>query len=187
VEQSSYSVLFWIGSEGTGPGLHWDSDKEQILYQCTGRKTVTCFSPEDVARLYPAGSFFHPHGHVSQIPDCSSVDHERFPRFVDAVPFECQLEPGDALYLPPFWIHDPSACGPSLSFTLRNVPGDGAWGQSSRAQVRTALQGLYNELRQLDPHLAGAYAAVAAHDLSTGLAMADTQSAESAAGAGSDD
>ena len=56
VEQSNYSVLFWIGSEGTGPGLHWDSDYEQILYQCVGRKTVTCFSPEDVACLYPAGS-----------------------------------------------------------------------------------------------------------------------------------
>ena len=61
------------------------------------------FPPEEQENLY-VHSFLHPLWGQSQV-DFEAVDTERFPRFADARAYYALLQPGDTLYLPPFWWH----------------------------------------------------------------------------------
>ena len=95
------ALNFWIGGQGCVTQLHYDRD-HNFLVQVRGRKELTLFSPEDSDYLYPntGGAY----AHVSRI-QLDQVDTAQFPLFEKATPFHCVLEPGDLLYMPPYWWH----------------------------------------------------------------------------------
>jgi len=67
-----------------------------------GKKYVRLYSPEHSARLYASEQ--HLTTNSSEV-DVEHVDAERFPLFADTPCFECVLEPGQMLYIPPGWWH----------------------------------------------------------------------------------
>jgi len=158
---------FFFGSESAGPGLHHDGAVEGFLCQLIGAKRINAFSPADIPNLYPAASWLTPTGHFSAVADSFNVDDGKFPLFNRATAFSCQLEPGDALYLPPHWYHDTSPAGPTLSMTIRNVPPAEAWGTAEeRESIARAARNLRECLDKLPPAAQATYNALLRYDLS---------------------
>jgi len=92
----------WIGSQGNITPLHFDL-ANNFLCQIQGRKRITFFDPAQTDCLYPNG-YGEKIDNTSQVqilePDCS-----RHPRYRDAVPTHCTLNPGEIVYIPPFLWH----------------------------------------------------------------------------------
>ena len=90
---------FWQGwilfaTEGAVSHLHKDAFSTITWFaQIRGRKRCILFSPEDSKFLYK--------GRVHPL----QPDFDAFPLSQYARPFECLLEPGDMLFLPPTWWH----------------------------------------------------------------------------------
>ncbi|CAG1017629.1 hypothetical protein BURC_02297 [Burkholderiaceae bacterium] len=105
----------WFGSAGTQTQLHYD-DSHNLFAQLHGRKQFLLFAPNDSGRLYRY-PLKHWYAHFSQI-DTARPDFARFPRFEDATPIQCTLEPGDALFLPAFWWHQPRCVDTSISVSI---------------------------------------------------------------------
>src|SRR3990172_274109 len=102
----------FLSPVNVGAPLHRDIP-HNIHVQIKGRKQSILFSPADNRNVYPFPLF-------SRLPafayvDAEAPDFERFPLFRAAHPFECILEPGDALLLPSLWWHQTRALGFSLS------------------------------------------------------------------------
>jgi hypothetical protein len=79
--------------------LHYDPTACPVLLcQIYGRKEFTLFSPGDTPFLYARGRH-------SAVPNLDEPDFERFPLLRKATPYRFVQEPGDAVYVPPFWWH----------------------------------------------------------------------------------
>lgn len=157
---------FFFGSESTGPGLHHDGAVESFLCQLIGAKRINVFSPADIPHLYPAASWLAPTGHFSAVADSFDVDARKYPMFSQATAYSCQLEPGDALYLPPHWYHDTSPLGPTVTMTIRNVPPAELWGTTEhRNALARAAKNLHECLDRLPPAARNVHAALLRHDL----------------------
>jgi len=76
------------------------------------------------------------------------------------------LDPGDTLYLPPHWYHDPAPKEPSVSMTIRNAPPPESWGTLGDREVlaRTAKD-LFDILRNLSPIARKTYITLLRNDL----------------------
>ncbi|ESP01531.1 hypothetical protein LOTGIDRAFT_180300 [Lottia gigantea] len=72
---------------------------DNILIQVTGTKRVVLFSPSDVQYLYLNGD-------KSEVLDIDNPDVEKYPEFLKATRYECNLEPGDILFIPALWFHN---------------------------------------------------------------------------------
>lgn len=72
---------------------------DNLLVQVTGRKRVVLFSPQDANNLYLTGD-------KSRILDIDNPNLSIFPRFSRVTRYECQLEPGDVLFIPSLWFHN---------------------------------------------------------------------------------
>jgi len=157
---------FFIGSALTGPGLHHDGEIESFLCQLIGTKRINMFAPTDVANLYPAGRWTEPMGHFSKVVDSFNPDLSRYPLFANATPFRCTLKPGDVLYLPPHWYHDPCAAEPSAMMTIRHRPPKVALSSSATLNaLRETASRLYAQLQRLPPEARDIYALRLAFDL----------------------
>ncbi|GAU91380.1 hypothetical protein RvY_03643 [Ramazzottius varieornatus] len=92
-----FSCVLRCSSADLGLWLHYDV-LDNVLVQVRGRKRAILFNPEDAEYLYLSGD-------KSLIHDPENVDLEEFPLFVKARPYVYQLEPGDVLFIPAFWLH----------------------------------------------------------------------------------
>jgi len=72
---------------------------DNLLIQVTGQKRVVLFSPRDATKLYLNGD-------KSEVLDIDNPDLKKYPKFVDAVQYECFMEPGDVLFIPALWFHN---------------------------------------------------------------------------------
>lgn len=108
-------VNLWFGAAGTQTQLHYD-DSHNLFAQLSGRKRFLLFSPGDSRRLYRY-PLKHWYAHFSRI-NTATPDLQRYPRFAAAQPIECTLEPGDALFLPTFWWHQPACIDDSVSISM---------------------------------------------------------------------
>jgi histone arginine demethylase JMJD6 len=92
--------------EGLGGGriegfmdLHFDPTACPVLLcQIYGQKEFWLFSPEDTPYLYATKRH-------SAVPNLDPPDFERFPLLKEATLYRFVQEPGDAVYVPPFWWH----------------------------------------------------------------------------------
>jgi hypothetical protein len=88
-----YTAVY-IGPEGSLSTLHYDFGHcLGYLAQIQGRKRAILFSPSDSKYMY--------NGQV----DPEHPDLERFALYDRATPYECVIEPGELLFVPPGWWH----------------------------------------------------------------------------------
>ena len=66
---------------------------DNILIQVVGVKRVVLFSPDDVDYMYMCGD-------KSEIIDIDNPDYQKYPLYSKARKYECQLTPGDILFIP---------------------------------------------------------------------------------------
>ncbi|GBF98434.1 hypothetical protein Rsub_11079 [Raphidocelis subcapitata] len=110
-EDGLRSVNAWLGPAGTVTPLHQDP-YHNLLAQVVGRKYVRVVSPAHTAALYPhAGGM---HTNTSRV-DAGAPDAARFPDYAAAPFWECVLQAGDMLYIPPKWWHYVTAVTASFS------------------------------------------------------------------------
>lgn len=114
-EQRPPKLHLWFGAAGTETKLHYDFS-HNLFVQLHGRKQFLLFGPNDSTRLYRY-PLKHWYAHFSQI-DTHKPDFGKFPRFEDATPIYCTLEPGDVLFLPVYWWHQPKCLDTSISISM---------------------------------------------------------------------
>lgn len=95
----------WIGNAAK-INTHFDL-VHNVACVAGGRRRFTLFPPEQIDNLYIAPLDFTPSGAPVSLVEFTQPDHERFPRYRNALPhaLQAELEPGDALYIPFGWWH----------------------------------------------------------------------------------
>ena len=113
-------MQLWLGTSGNITPLHYDRN-HGLLAQIIGSKQVDLFSHEDTPYLYPDRALRH----TSLInlrdfdsPQTRKAALSRFPKFEEATRFRVVLEPGELLYIPPFFWHDVTSLDSCLSVTF---------------------------------------------------------------------
>ena len=90
----------WLGPAGTVTPLHQDP-QHNLLCQVIGRKRVRLYAPASTPALYPRPGRLSNSSRV----DVLAPDAAAFPSFAAAPYLDCELRPGEALYIPPRWWH----------------------------------------------------------------------------------
>lgn len=95
----------WLGTAMVTP-THFD-ESTNLACVIAGRRRFTLFPPEQVRNLYPGPLDFAPTGTPISLACPLAPDLQRFPRFASALgaAWTAELEPGDALVVPPLWWH----------------------------------------------------------------------------------
>lgn len=95
----------WLGNAITTP-THLD-EWHNIACAVSGRRRFTLFPPQQIANLYIGPIDYAPTGAPMSLVELHAPDLERFPRFplALAAAVTAELEPGDAIYIPPLWWH----------------------------------------------------------------------------------
>lgn len=98
-------VSLWFGNK-TRIAAHFDLP-QNLACVVAGRRRFTLFPPEQVANLYPGPVDFTPAGQAISMVDFYDPDHDRFPRYQEALNAAsvANMEPGDVLFLPSMWWH----------------------------------------------------------------------------------
>lgn len=102
----------WIGN-ATTVSTHYDLS-DNIACVVAGRRRFTLFPPEQLANLYVGPLDFTLAGQPVSMVSLNNPDLERYPRFADAMAasMTAELEPGDAIYVPPLWWHQVESLTP---------------------------------------------------------------------------
>lgn len=121
--------LLFFGLSGSDVRLHFDIDLSNIfLTQFLGTKRITLFDPSQTPNLYKIP--FTTHSAV----DIKNPDFEKFPRLKDAIGYQCDLKPGETLFMPCGMWHHMDYLDGSFSLSLRSLSSD----------YRMMTKGFYN-------------------------------------------
>ena len=95
----------WIGNRVTTP-VHFD-EYHNIAVVIGGRRRFTLFPIEQIGNLYIGPLEFAPTGAAIGTARLDRLDDPRYPRLRDAMAHarQAELDPGDAIYMPPLWWH----------------------------------------------------------------------------------
>lgn len=96
------SINAWFGPSRTVSPLHTDPH-ENLLAQVVGCKYVRLYSPDYSAHVYPRATGLLTN--TSEIINVFTVDDAQYPLFNQAQYVECELKPGEMLYIPKGWWH----------------------------------------------------------------------------------
>jgi [histone H3]-dimethyl/trimethyl-L-lysine36 demethylase len=111
------AVNAWIGPAGTVSPLHTDPH-HNLLCQVAGRKYLRLYSPEQKGAMRPPGSGMTANTSTVDLDDPPKAGEEGGAEFAAAPFLECQLDEGEALYLPPGWWHYVKSLSPSISVSF---------------------------------------------------------------------
>ena len=149
----------WIGNAVVTPA-HFD-ESSNIACVVAGRRRFTLFPPEQIDNLYigPLGNA--PTGTPISLVSFREPDFGRFPRFREALEqaFVAEMEPGDAIFIPPLWWHHVESLDPLNMLVNYWWKGD----PSRPAQLPSALDALLHSmlnLRSLAPGERDAWRAI---------------------------
>ncbi|XP_078084937.1 tRNA wybutosine-synthesizing protein 5 [Mustelus asterias] len=144
-----FSSVFRISSPGLQLWTHYDV-MDNLLIQVKGRKRVILFSPRDAPYLYLTGD-------KSEVLDVDTPDLEKYPQFVKAQRYECQLDPGDVLFIPALWFHNTVAkeFGVGVNVFWKQLPTDcydktDIYGNKDPVAASRAMQILDRALKTLE-------------------------------------
>lgn len=100
---------FWLGNALTVP-VHHDHPYN-LACVVAGRRRFTLFAPDQVGNLYIGPLEHTPSGAPISVVHPKAPDFERYPRYREALASAqvAEMEPGDALYIPPLWFHQVEA------------------------------------------------------------------------------
>ncbi|HEY9131459.1 MAG TPA: cupin-like domain-containing protein [Dyella sp.] len=95
----------WIGNRVTTPA-HFDEYHNIACVVC-GVRRFTLFPPEQIGNLYIGPLDYAPTGAAISVARLDRLDDPRYPRLRTALEHAvvADLEPGDAIYIPPMWWH----------------------------------------------------------------------------------
>ena len=152
----------WLGNAITTP-IHLD-EWHNIGCVICGRRRFTLFPPEQVANLYIGPLDFAPTGVPMSLVQLHAPDFGRFPRFRAALAaaMSAELDPGDAIYIPPLWWHHVESLQPLnalVNYWWHGQPGEDAGGASSFLALLHAVL----SVRQLPPETRAAWRALFEH------------------------
>ncbi|MDZ8237946.1 MAG: cupin-like domain-containing protein [Nostoc sp. ChiQUE01a] len=113
-------VTFWYGFSSKNfsstTNLHFDP-LHNIFAQIRGRKRILLYPPSDYLSFYPPLDGTSGVGFNSKVnPDLSNL--ELFPKFPRQDKIEITLQPGEILYIPPFWWHHLTAVDENISLSF---------------------------------------------------------------------
>jgi hypothetical protein len=117
--------FFWLGPKGTLTPFHHDLTNN-LLVQVMGRKQVQLVPSWEVGRMRNATHCFSDR----EPADWDAQDTNLPPRL------ECEIGPGDALFLPIGWWHHVEALDPSISMSFTNFAADNDFVSSYPADTR---------------------------------------------------
>ena len=117
--RQSNRCRLWIGSGGQVVNLHLDP-YDNMLCMLGGVKRVTLFPPHVLPYLYPAPPDRGLGGTPSSLVRLLDLDRSTYPLVDRALPagVVARVEPGDILWIPPFWWHHVESDG--LNVMLNN-------------------------------------------------------------------
>lgn len=137
----------WIGNRATVPA-HFD-DSHNIACVAAGRRRFTLLPPQCAPLLYLGPPDYAPTpAPMSVVPDLHRADPAQFPLLAEALAqaVVAELEPGDAIYIPPLWFHQVEALAPQLNILLnywwRPAPALGRRDDLHLATIRLAMLAL---------------------------------------------
>lgn len=95
----------WLGNKSVVQP-HFDVS-HNIAVVAAGRRRFTLFPPEQIDNLYIGPLDVTPAGQPMSMVDLRAPDLQRYPRYKIALQQAqvAELEPGDALFIPPLWWH----------------------------------------------------------------------------------
>lgn len=95
----------WLGN-AVEVQTHFDAS-ENLACVVAGRRRFTLFAPDQTSNLYPGPLEHTLAGQPVSMVRPGAVDAQAFPRFANAAEaaVTAELEPGDAIYIPPLWWH----------------------------------------------------------------------------------
>ena len=119
----------WIGN-AVKINTHFDL-AYNIACVAGGRRRFTLFPPGQIANLYLAPLDFTPSGAPVSLVQYTNPDHERFPRYAEALrhAVQAELQPGDALFIPYGWWHHVESLTPFnvlVNYWWNDAPDGGA-------------------------------------------------------------
>lgn len=102
----------WIGNQ-TVIAAHNDM-MQNIAICAAGKRQFTLFPPDQFANLYIGPLDNTPAGRPVSMVDFAEPDFTKFPKFKEALrnSFTCELEPGDAVFIPAMWWHHVKGLSP---------------------------------------------------------------------------
>ena len=102
----------WIGN-ASRIAPHYDM-AANVAVSVAGRRRFTLFPPDQIANLYVGPVERTIAGQPTSMVDPDSPDLARYPLYAEAARHAviAELEPGDAIYIPPLWWHHVRADGP---------------------------------------------------------------------------
>lgn len=116
---TSIAPRIWIGNRATVPA-HFD-DSHNLACVAAGRRRFTLLPPACAPLLYLGPPDYAPTpAPMSVVPDLHRADPAQFPRLAEALrqAVVAELEPGDAIYIPPLWFHQVEALAPHLNILM---------------------------------------------------------------------
>jgi hypothetical protein len=134
--QKAYGLYMWLSEGEVGPNLHYDQD-HNFFVQINGTKRFVLFPPWEWRALYPYPRT-HPAWHKSQV-EFDEPNLETMPNFANTRAYIAKLQPGDVLYVPPYWWHHVRSKGLSVSLA--------SW---SNSKVFQRLKEVYETELQID-------------------------------------
>lgn len=95
----------WVGNQVTTPA-HFD-EYHNIACVVSGCRRFTLFPAGQIRNLYIGPLDFAPTGAAISMARLDRLDDPRFPRLREAMAHSqsAELQPGDAIYIPPLWWH----------------------------------------------------------------------------------
>jgi hypothetical protein len=105
VDDSVHVPMIWMSHPNVAAQPHYDRS-HNLFVQLSGRKEITLLSPSMGRYIHPFPAV-HASKKQSQIPfndDLAEVE-ERFPNATRLAGYSVALNPGEVLYIPPFWYH----------------------------------------------------------------------------------